>query len=194
MLNGALPFDDAMEDLLIEIVEFVLHVDSLVVDLVLDLRQPVMTKIMTSVTGLGNASAGLVIVGLFYLAGWEKEFRETLIGLTVAVVIVAFLMITVKRPFPPHPICVKSGSEMVAHSFPSGHAAAVTVYSMVAHRSAVLPFAPVLVIAILVAVSRMYLGTHYLSDSVVGVAIGVVSFLAAKRMLGNLDGSITGRN
>jgi len=93
------------------------------------------------------------------------------------------LMGLVQRPFPPTPVCVTSG-EMVAHSFPSGHAAGVTVFALLAASSERLPLAPTAVLAALIAVSRMYLGTHYLSDTVVGVAIGAGAFLIVTRWLG----------
>ena len=162
-----------MEQFLTDVLEFVVEIDERTVSLILDLRGPLATKVMTSVTGLGSASAAVVFLGLFYLAGWEEELLWAGVALALTGVVVGVLMQTVQRPFPPSPVCMTGETESVATSFPSGHAAAVTVYSMVAHRSAVLPFAPVLVIAILVAVSRMYLGTHFLSDSVVGAAIGV---------------------
>ena len=79
-------------------------------------------------------------------------------------------------------MCLTGGGS-VATSFPSGHAAAATVYAAVARRSPRLPFAAVAVLATAVAVSRVYLGTHHLSDTVAGVAIGVVASLAAERPL-----------
>jgi membrane-associated phospholipid phosphatase len=72
---------------------------------------------------------------------------------------------------------------MVAHSFPSGHAAGVTVFALVAARSDRLPLAPTVALAAMVAVSRMYLGTHYLSDTIVGIGIGAAGFFVATRRL-----------
>jgi len=39
------------------------------------------------------------------------------------------------------------------------------------------------VLAALVAVSRVYLGTHYLTDTVAGVGIGIAAFLLAAWLL-----------
>ena len=44
-------------------------IDKLVAEMVAELREPLITKVMTSVTGLGSAAAALVLLGLFYLAG-----------------------------------------------------------------------------------------------------------------------------
>jgi undecaprenyl-diphosphatase len=66
---------------------------------------------------------------------------------------------------------------------PSGHAAAVAVYATVAYRSDRFPFFLVAGGALLCAASRVYLGTHYLSDTLLGVAIGVGSVVLARRLV-----------
>ena len=103
-------------------------------------------------------------------------------ALVLTGVAVSVLMLTVQRAFPPHPVCLRAGSEAATTSFPSGHAASVTVFALIARRSDVLPSLPVTVVAVLVAVSRIYLGTHYLSDTIAGVLIGVGAFLVARRL------------
>lgn len=172
-----------MDQLLPELVQFVLRIDALAIDLVVKLRNPLLTKVMYSVTGLGSAAAGVVFLGLFYLANWKREFKLTLLALTLSGLVVGSLMILVQRPFPPHPICLTGGSEMMPHSFPSGHAAAVTVYAMVAYQSKILPFAITTAFAVLIAFSRFYLGTHYFSDTLAGVLIGIGTVLVAERIL-----------
>ena len=161
---------------------FIIGLDHLAVDILVSVRDPAITKIMNSVTGLGSATAAAVIVGLFYLAEWHEEVATSVLALGLTGPVVLALMGLVQRPFPPDPVCVTAG-EMVAHSFPSGHAAGVTVFALVAARSERLPLAPTAVLAVLIAVSRMYLGTHYLSDTVAGIAIGVAAFLLVTRWL-----------
>jgi len=96
-------------------------------------------------------------------------------------------MLTVQRPYPPQPVCMTGSAETVASSFPSGHAAAVTVYAMTARRSEVLPFGVVSLLAGTVSVSRVYLGTHYLTDTVVGVGIGIAAFWLAAWLLSRVE-------
>lgn len=163
--------------------EPVFAVDRAVVDVVLAVRGPLVTKVMTSVTGLGSAFAALVFVGLAFLAGWTRAGRVAAVALLVSGVVVVSLMALVQRPFPPQPVCTVDGPGLAAHSFPSGHAAAVTVYALVARDAPDLPTGVVGGVAALVAVSRIYLGTHYLSDTVVGVAIGIGAVLVARRLL-----------
>jgi membrane-associated phospholipid phosphatase len=171
------------------LVRLVLALDAATVDLVLALRSPLLTKLMTSVTGLGSASAAAVLLGLCYLAGWRRETRVAAPALLLSGAVVAALMALVGRPFPPQPVCVTSGAGLAPHSFPSGHAAAVTVFALVARRSDDLPAVPVAVVAGLVAVSRIYLGTHFLSDTVVGVGVGAGAVLLVRALLARRAGA-----
>jgi undecaprenyl-diphosphatase len=59
----------------------------------------------------------------------------------------------------------------------------VTVFAGVARESEELPFRSVAVIAGIVALSRVYLGTHFLSDTLVGVAIGIGAVAVGQRFL-----------
>lgn len=172
-----------MEQLLSELLQWVLQLDAIANEWLLDVRNPLLTKVMNSVTGLGSVTAGLVFLGLVYLAGWRREFRLLLVAMTLAGLLVAGLMFTVKRPYPPHPVCMTGGAETVVHSFPSGHAAAAGIYATVARRSETLPFAITVLLAGSMAFSRFYLGTHYLSDTVIGVLIGIGTVLLGERLL-----------
>jgi undecaprenyl-diphosphatase len=176
-----------MEQVFTAVVDAVVRVDAAVVDLVLEARGPLATKVLTSATGLGSVTTALVFLGVFYLAGWREEFALAAGTLALTGLVVGVLMATVQRPFPPQPVCLTDGAS-VATSFPSGHAAAATAFAMVARRSAVLPTAPVAGLAAVVAVSRVYLGTHYFSDTVAGVLIGALAFLLVARLFARRDG------
>jgi len=176
-----------MAAFLAELLEFVAWVDHRVAALTISVRHPFLTKAMTSVTGLGSATAALVFLGGCHLAGWTDEFRSAAVAFAVVGVAVGTMMWTVQRPFPPSPVCMTAGGDTVATSFPSGHAAAVTVYALTARRSAVLPFAPVALLAAAIAVSRIYLGTHYVSDTLVGVLVGVAAFALALALADRVD-------
>lgn len=169
------------------VLEWILAVDMRVVEVVVELRHPVLTKGMTSVTGLGTATAAAVFVGLCYLAEWRRESAVAALSLSLTGLVVFSLMALVQRPFPPQPVCMTSGAEMTPHSFPSGHAAAVTVFTFLSRDSEPLPFAIVGVLAAAIAVSRIYLGTHFLSDTVVGVLIGAGAYLVARRLLDDTE-------
>jgi len=178
-----------MDALLADLLDSLVRIDTVTMDAIVTVRSPLATKLLTSVTGLGSATAALCFVGVCYLAGWEKAFRHSLVALAICGVVVGTLMMTVQRAFPADPVCLTDGAETVATAFPSGHAAAVTVYAMTARESDPLPFGVLGGLAALVAVSRIYLGTHYLTDTVAGVGIGVVAFLLAGRLLARVDAS-----
>lgn len=161
----------------------VVALDRASMSLLVSLRRPAVTKFMTSVTGLGSASAAAAFLGVCHLASWDRELRVAGVALVVTGVVVASLMALVQRPFPPAPVCVTGGAGLAPHSFPSGHAAAVTVVAAVARESDVLPFRATAALAGLVALSRVYLGTHFLSDTVVGVALGIAAVVLARRLL-----------
>ena len=162
-------------------------IDLRVAEFVVSIRTPALTEAMTSMTGLGSVTAGVVLVGLFHLAGWREEFRTSVVALSMLGVVVWALMSVVERPFPSSPVCMTEGSSGTTSSFPSGHAAAVTAYAMVARTSEELPFAPTAALAALIAFSRIYLGTHYLSDTVFGIGLGIAAVLVAERILDRID-------
>jgi undecaprenyl-diphosphatase len=176
-----------MEHLVSELIEQVVRIDEATMEFLVEFRGPGLTKLMASVTGLGSATAALVFLILFHLAGWREEVIVTGIALAIMGVVVGTFMMTIERPFPANPVCLTESSESVASSFPSGHAAAICTYAMTARHSDQLPFGLVSFLAGLVSFSRLYLGTHYLSDTVAGVLIGILAFLVAKRIVDRYD-------
>lgn len=171
-----------MTGVIADLLAWILSVDTAVAELFVAIRHPVLTKLMTSVTGLGSAAAVAVFLGIFYLAGWRRELAVGAVALGLSGIAVPALMYFVQRPFPPEPVCQTSGSGLTPHSFPSGHAAAVTILALVSRGSEHLPFRIVTALAATIAVSRMYLGTHYLSDTLFGVALGIVAFAVGRSL------------
>jgi len=106
-----------MTGFLAEIGAMIVGLDQFVVDVLVSIRDPAITKVMNSVTGLGSATAAAVIIGLLSLADSHEEVATAILSFGLAGPVVLTLMGLVQRPFPANPVCVTNG-EMVAHSFP----------------------------------------------------------------------------
>ena len=85
-------------------------------------------------------------------------------------------------------------AHLTTYSFPSGHAVASTVFYgalcvLVLQRVRspawrVAALAGAVAMVLLVAFSRVYLGAHYLSDVLAGIAVGAACVAAFPRRLG----------
>ena len=69
-------------------------------------------------------------------------------------------------------------------SFPSGHATNSFACAWVLFRRAPKRFGiPALILALLIALSRVYVGVHYPTDVLAGIVIGILSAAAAMRIV-----------
>lgn len=145
---------------------------------------------LTTVAHIGSIPSDtpvtIGLVALVLLAApfvWRRwhdgAFLVAALALEAAVYVTSNYLVA--RPRPP----VDRLEEIVTESFPSGHvAAAVALYLGLAiivfwHTSNALARVAVVIagaiLPIVVAVSRLYLGVHYLSDLLAGAALGVTS-------------------
>lgn len=70
-------------------------------------------------------------------------------------------------------------------SFPSGHTASSAAAASLLLTGSSLR-APALLLALLIAASRLYLGVHYLTDVLGGAAAGIASAFAGRRLMKKL--------
>jgi len=144
---------------------------------------PHATEVMTGITMLGSAGVTSLIAGLLVLAlaARHKYFREA----TAIVVVLAgagIMNIMLKYGFQRDRPNIGSLLQVSGYSFPSGHAMiACAFYGLLAYlvwdnrecrrlKYILVPALAVLIAAI--GVSRIYLGVHYPSDVVAGLAAG----------------------
>jgi membrane-associated phospholipid phosphatase len=119
---------------------------------------------------------GLGLILLWFLGGsfWKRWAIVVLIGISVLAVLVLSLKFVIRRRRPEG----EWGGiyrNTDPHSFPSGHAARAFMIAMVA--AGLGPPGPALVLWIwapLVALARVAMGVHYLSDIVAGLGLGLL--------------------
>lgn len=122
---------------------------------------------------LGETWGALLVIGLaFWFWGREAGYAAiAAVALSVVVKEGMNLLVTVPRPTAEEIVLYQ---DLETPSFPSGHVVtAVAAWSFLAFRQHLSFLWPALV-AVLVSLGRMYLGSHYLVDVVVGVAVGVL--------------------
>lgn len=145
--------------------------------------------LLAKITHLGGAVFTLSLtigLTLFGHGIWQEAGMQSLTALIISHIPVAIL----KKRYPrlrPYLVLPQTNickNPLTDHSFPSGHTTAIF--------SVVLPFvyispllgAALFPLAILVGVSRIYLGLHYPTDCAVGASFGAVSAFSAVAFIG----------
>ena len=143
-----------------------------------ELHNPVLDKIMVLITSLGND--GVLWIGLAIGMLFFKKYRKCAISIGIALVLKELLgnmilkeLIMRDRPCwidPTVELLVKSPS---SYSFPSGHtfdafAASFTLFLNHKKEGII-----AMVVAILIAFSRMYVFVHFPTDILGGMILGI---------------------
>ena len=143
-----------------------------------------MRNFMRYVSLLGDwpthAAVALILLGLSWRRGsekWTRVFLAMLLAMLLAGVADTVIKRTLPRARPSVHSDIRWGGPRFSskyHSFPSGHVGASTgffgVLLIARRRIGLACFA----IPILIALSRMYLGAHYLSDVVCAAVLGIL--------------------
>jgi membrane-associated phospholipid phosphatase len=131
------------------------------------------------------------VIAIAMLFVWKRWLESLVVGLTLALEASVFVTSTtlVGRPRPPVRHLENSP---IGSSFPSGHTAAAAAYGAIVvvifwhTRKRVVRVAAVAVtvaVCVIVAVCRMYMGMHYLSDVLAGLALGATCVAVTVRIL-----------
>lgn len=157
------------------------------------LHTPVLDKFMTSVTKLGNAGIFWIILTVLFLL--IPKMRKTGVVMAAALIIDLLLCNVLLKNFVARtrPYDVNTGIQLLVaklrdYSFPSGHTAAsfasATALYFAGEKKL---WKPALVLACLIAVSRLYLYVHYPTDVLGGVVIGIIAGYLGYRLVKVLE-------
>ena len=144
------------------------------------LRNEVLTPVLTFITHLGDKGLFWIVLSLLLLI--KKSTRKTGV-LSLLSLLITFLIVNV---------CMKNGFARIRpyetltdllfliekqsdFSFPSGHSAssfasAIVLFKRLPKRYGI----PILILAVLIAFSRIYMGVHYPTDILAGILIGSI--------------------
>ena len=140
-----------------------------------NLRNPIMDALMPAVTALGSSGLiWIVLAGILILIPkYRKVGTAVMAGLVLEIVCCNLVLKPLVARI--RPCDVNTAVRLLIawpddFSFPSGHAAVAALY---ASRSKL--WIPSLILAVLIAFSRLYLYVHYPSDVLAGIAIGIMA-------------------
>lgn len=150
-------------------------------ELLQSLHFPLLNYIMIFITILGNGGLIWIAAALFLIFQNKNMLKREGFTIAVALIIFSVLGLLILKPIiaRPRPFIAQGVDilirEPMGFSFPSGHtgssfAAASVIYFYNKKRGLL-----ALILATLIAFSRMYLFVHYPSDIVGGLILGIIS-------------------
>lgn len=163
---------------------FITKIDISILNLIQNLKSPLMDKIMTTITAFGNMGIFWILLIIIFLTTkeYKKMAKYMIICLLVNIIIVNLIIkpaVGRQRPFE-----IVEGIKLLVlkpqdPSFPSGHSAIsfcmLTTILFFSKSKTINIMASLL--AILIAFSRLYLYVHFPSDVFCGIIFGILSSL-----------------
>jgi len=169
------------------------YFDDTLRDFIAEHQTPALRSFMRYVSLFGDwpshVAVGLLLLAIAWIRDskkWTRIFLAMLIAMSLAGVTGHVIKRTIPRPRPSVHTDMRWGGPRFTsryHSFPSGHVDASTAFFcslFLANRRIGLACFP---IPILIGLSRMYLGAHYLSDVVCAAVLGIFCALIVAHFL-----------
>lgn len=156
------------------------RLDDKVINRIIKYRSPFKNKIMIAASSAGNMGLIWFAFSMPFLvyAPWRLTGANIILGIAFTQLICEIIIKHIVRR--ERPVWHLPDEEQLVHrphyySFPSGHTtASFSVVAITILRCSVWTFLFALVIAVLIAISRVYLRVHYLSDVLVGTVLGFI--------------------
>lgn len=154
--------------------------------------------IMPLITALGNKGMIWIITGLILCI--SKKYRKSGIIILTALVFSAIICnLTLKplvariRPFTANPEIKLLINAPTDFSFPSGHTASSFSVAFALLFSKNRLWIPSMVLAMLIAFSRLYLYVHYPTDVISGIIIGLITGICTNIICNKLSERFSGK-
>lgn len=155
------------------------NIDNRVLDNISRIHKPALNKIMITASRAGNSGIVWWAICLPFLinSNWRATGANFVFGLAWAHLMGEIIIKhIVKRVRPCHTL--DDDEQLIdrprSYSFPSGHTtASFAMVGVALMRCKVITFMPILMLAMLIAFSRIYLRVHYLTDVIAGMILGL---------------------
>lgn len=168
---------------------FITKIDISLLNLIQNLKSPILDKIMTTITALGNMGIFWILLILIFLT--TKEYKKMARLMIICFLFNALIVNLILKPAVGRvrPFEIVDGIKLLVlkpqdPSFPSGHSAIsfcmLTVILLFSKSKIINIMASIL--AILIAFSRLYLYVHFPSDVFCGILIGIITSLIALKI------------
>lgn len=142
-------------------------------------RNKVFDRIMPIITSIGNLGIVWIVISVLLIT--KKDYRILGQMIIIALIITTIVgegiiknLVRRKRPFYDESEKELLITKPITYSFPSGHTASSFAVAAVFIKSDNAASFEIIVLANLIAFSRIYLGVHYPSDVIGGGVIGVL--------------------
>lgn len=151
------------------------------------LRTPGLTVFFKQITRLGNAGIFWILLSICLLlfTKTRKTGGMAIVSLAISFVINNLFLKNVVARTRPYEVVEGLNrliEKQVDYSFPSGHTASSFAVAMILYLELPKKYGiPLLILAVLISFSRLYLGVHYPSDVLAGAVSGILIALAVHR-------------
>ncbi|MDY4949197.1 MAG: phosphatase PAP2 family protein [Clostridium cadaveris] len=169
-------------------INFITNIDFSILDFIQNhLRNGVLDWLMTKISMLGNAGVIWIVISIVLLS--IKKYRKCGITLVIGLLLGLLIGNIILKPLVarPRPCWINSDIALLIaspkdFSFPSGHTLSSFIAAIILLKEDKKFGYVAMILAILIAFSRMYLYVHFPSDILAGVVLAILIGFAAIRI------------